>query len=89
MDNRIVKNIRILLSYRPDLIENLVLGYNQELEININDLFEIIPMTEKKTKCYNGLIKYLRSLGINMNIVTNSNFKSLKSHVSSISKTTA
>ena len=73
IDARVLRSIEKLLSYKPELIEGIMLGCTQGLSMNINELFDLIPMNEKKTKYYNNLVNSLGRLGVNLSIITNSN----------------
>ena len=66
---RVLRNIEKLLSYNPELIEGIMLGYSQELNITLDDIYKLIPMYEKKVKYYIHTKNSLLKLGVTLNIL--------------------
>jgi hypothetical protein len=65
--------INKLCNYDSNISSSLSLGIKYNFEITLNDIFNLIPMSEKKVKKYYPLINYLRGLGIEMKIMTSWN----------------
>ena len=65
--------INKLCNYDSNISSSLSLGVKYNFEITLNDIFNLIPMSEKKVKKYYPLINYLRGLGIEMKIMTSWN----------------
>ena len=66
---RVLRSIEKILSYKPELIEGIMLGYTQELNITLDDLYNLIPMYEKKVKYYTYTKEGLLKLGVTLNIL--------------------
>lgn len=69
------KVIYKLDEYDKNIISSILEDKAYQFSINLSDIFNLIPMSEKKVKSYNSLTNYLKSLDINMTIVSNSNYK--------------
>lgn len=72
------KVIYKLDEYDKNIISSILEDKAYQFSINLSDIFNLIPMSEKKVKSYDSLTNYLKSLGINMTIVSNSNYKGRK-----------
>lgn len=57
--------------YDRNILSKVLSGDSYSFDININDLFRLIPMSKKESGRYSVLINELSLLGITMNIITN------------------
>ena len=58
-----------------NIIPSILDDKTYQFSINLSDIFNLIPMHSKEVRIYNSLVNYLKSLDINMTIVSNSNYK--------------
>ena len=69
------KVIYKLDEYYKNIIPSILDDKTYQFSINLSDIFNLIPMHSKEVRIYNSLVNYLKSLDINMTIVSNSNYK--------------
>lgn len=67
--------INKLIEYEPELFDAMKNKLEYNLEIDLDDLYCILPMSEKKVKKYIPLSKYMREFNIDLTINTKSNNK--------------
>jgi hypothetical protein len=75
LKNKWKTSILKLIEYDPNVYSALRNKEEYNFSIDIDELYEMIPVYEKKVKYYNSLSKYLKEVGINLNIITRSNNK--------------
>lgn len=63
------KELCALMDYDPDIREALKVHQHYNVEITLNDIFNIIPRHDKKRLKYNTLSKNLRKIGIELHIL--------------------
>ena len=71
--NKWRKAISKLSRYDSNILSALQLNVNYSFDISLSEIHDLIPMSEKKVKKYYPLINYLRTLGIDMKILTSWN----------------
>ena len=79
LKNKWKSAIEKLVQYEPELFNAIKNKLDYELSIELDDLYELIPMSRKAVSKYDSLSKYLKELGINLVISTCSNNKGYKS----------
>lgn len=67
--------INKLIEYEPELFDAMKDKLEYNLEIDLDDLYCILPMSEKKVKKYIPLSRYMREFNIDLTINTKSNNK--------------
>ena len=75
LKNKWKTSILKLIEYDPNVYSALRNKEEYNFSIDIDELYEMMPVYEKKVKYYNSLSKYLKEVGINLNIITRSNNK--------------
>lgn len=68
---KVRENIEKLMRWNGEIEKSILNGSNYSLSININELFDLIPMSVKESRKYNNLVSSLRDLGVTLNIITN------------------
>jgi hypothetical protein len=71
IDKRIKSSIDTLINYNQNIFYHIITGSPYSFDININDLFNILPMSKKESGRYSSLIETLKSMNVFMNIITN------------------
>lgn len=64
------KKIAKLCKYNLNILNSLLNGVKYEFNISLDDIYNILPMTERKVKYYKSIIKLMRSLSIEMNVTS-------------------
>ena len=73
--NKWRKAIKILDNYDNNLIKSIKSKTLYSLNINLEIISDILPMSEKQVRAYYPLINYLRKLGIELNITSRKKYK--------------
>lgn len=73
--NKWRKAIKILDNYDSNLIKSIKSKTLYSLNINLNIMFDIIPMSKRRVESYYPLINYLKTLGIELNITSRKKYK--------------
>lgn len=73
--NKWRKAIKILDNYDNNLIKSIKSEDLYSLNINLDIIFDIIPMSIKEVRKYFPLINYLKTLGIELNITSRKKYK--------------
>ena len=68
---KVRENIGKLMKWNGEIERSILNGARYSLSININDLFNLIPMSKKESYKYSNLVSYLSELGVTLNIITN------------------
>lgn len=55
--------------YDANIIRNIELKSSYSFNISLSDIFNLIPMSEKRVRKYKTLVRDLSKLGITMNII--------------------
>lgn len=71
VNKKLVDKVNLIMNYDPNVFTSIIMGIPYRMTININTIFELIPMDRKKTERYYSLIKELSNLGIELNIENN------------------
>lgn len=61
-------NLNILYNNVPEIAKIIVTGTPGTVYMRLDELFNLIPMAERKTRNYNPLVKALRDLGVDLKI---------------------
>ena len=77
--NRWKSQINILCEYNSELRYHLELGELYNFRMSLDKIYELIPMSERKIKKYYPLINYLRSIGVELTILSENNNQYTKS----------
>jgi hypothetical protein len=64
-----------LIEYDPELKLRLINGELYTINLTLSKIYEILPMSEKKVKKYYPLMRYLKKLGIELNIEVDKIYK--------------
>ena len=64
------KKIAKLCKYNLDILSSLLNGVKYKFNISLDDIYNVPPMTEKKVKYYKSIIKFMRSLNIEMSVTS-------------------
>ena len=64
------KKIAKLCKYNLDILSSLLNGVKYKFNISLDDIYNVLPMTEKKVKYYKSIIKFMRSLNIEMSVTS-------------------
>lgn len=57
-------------TYDPKLLDAVKFGKKYSLEMSLDIIYDLIPMSRKEACKYNSLVRYLNSIGINLIILT-------------------
>ena len=73
-DNLGIKNkwkpaIMKLGNYDPNFMNAVLTKSSYTLNITLDDIYNLLPMTDKESRKYNYLKRYLMSLGLNLNVI--------------------
>lgn len=71
IEKRLRNKILYLIDRIPEIKYNIMSSELKKFNININDLFSIIPVSKKESSRYNKLADELYNLGVKLNIITN------------------
>ena len=59
-----------LIEYDPNVYSALRNKEEYEFDIELDELYDMIPMDRKRTEKYNSLVKYMKGIGIRINIAS-------------------
>ena len=63
------KKIATLSTYNRNIFDSIINEVQYSTEISLNEIFEILPMSEKKLRSYDSIVSKLSKLGIILNII--------------------
>ena len=63
------KKISILGSYNRNIFDSIINDVKYITEVSLDELYEVLPMSEKKIRAYKSIVSKLGDLGITLNIL--------------------